>query len=581
MTTSRLVRSFRHPRRAAAALLGALALTIASPATARDASAAAQAPAAAAMPDALRGVIADRLQGSRPDDVGAADWSRAAKLYDDRGHAPLWVQDGALRDRATILVDALASAHEHGLQRTDYAPDALAAALRAAAGGDAAALAEADVLLTAAFSAYAGDMLSGRVEPRRVEPSWHIDANLVDVDSAMRRTLRAERFADALARLAPQEDGYAALVEALADYRRIAASGGWPHLPDGPTLRPGDSTAAVPALRERLRLEGHVPADVAGGARYDAPLVDAVERFQRRHGLAVDGLVGPRTRAALNVPAAERAVQVAANMERYRWLPPQLHDRAIVVNIPAFRLYAYEDGREALSMRVVVGRELADRQTPVFADSMSYVQFGPYWNVPRGIAVEEILPKARRDRGWLARNDYEIVRGWGDDAPAVDPWSLSDAALLSDRYRVRQRPGARNALGRVKFMFPNDFAVYLHDTPAQGLFDERQRAYSHGCVRVADPAALARWVLARREAWDAPRIARTLGDGERVRVNLERKIPVYLIYLTAFAQDGEVAFREDLYDRDAPLRRALGDVAEPDGTAPAVERLRAAARRLG
>ena len=570
MTTSPLVRSLRHARRVAGALAAALALTTGAPALADGAVAAAQAPAAAAAPrGALRDAIVARLQGARPDGVDATDWTRATMLYEGRDHAPLWVRDGTLRDRAAALVDALAGAHEHGLRRSAYPLGALAGALDAAAGGDHEALAGADVLLTAAFSAYAADMLSGRVEPRRVEPSWHIDANAVDVDSAMRRALRADRFGEALARLAPQEEGYAVLVRALADYRRIAAQGGWPRLPDGPTLRPGDSSTVVPVLRARLRAEGFLPdaaATPSGAARYDAPLAGAVARFQRRHGLAVDSLVGPRTRAALNVSAAERVVQVAANMERYRWLPPDLGDRYVVVNVPAFRLHAYDGGREALSMRVVVGRELADRQTPVFSDSMSYVQFGPYWNVPRGIAVEEILPQARRDRGWLARNDYEIVRGWGDDAPVVDPWSLGDAELFSTRYRVRQRPGPQNALGRVKFIFPNDFAVYLHDTPARGLFDERTRAYSHGCVRVADPAALARFVLAGQEAWDGGRIAATLSAGARERVYLERKLPVYLIYLTAFAQDGEVAFREDLYDRDGPLRRALGDVMDVSGT---------------
>jgi murein L,D-transpeptidase YcbB/YkuD len=274
------------------------------------------------------------------------------------------------------------------------------------------------------------------------------------------------------------------------------------------------------------------------------------------------------------VSAGRRARQIAANLERYRWLPRELGPRRIVVNIPAFRLDAYDGGRHALSMRVVVGRELVDRRTPVFSDSMRYVQFGPYWNVPRSIAVEEILPQARRDRSYLERNAYEIVRGWGDDAPVVDPWRLSDAALASPRYRVRQRPGPENALGRVKFMFPNDFAVYLHDTPARALFDERERAYSHGCVRVADPAALAAFVLARRPEWTAARIHRALDTGERVRVELREPIPVYLIYLTAFAQDGDVAFREDRYDMDGALREALGDASPSPAVDAAVARLR-------
>jgi murein L,D-transpeptidase YcbB/YkuD len=204
---------------------------------------------------------------------------------------------------------------------------------------------------------------------------------------------------------------------------------------------------------------------------------------------------------------------------------------------------------------------------------MSYVQFGPYWNVPRSIADGEILPLARHDRAYLERNGYEIVRGWGDDAPVVDPWNLSDAALGASPYRVRQRPGPGNALGRVKFMFPNDFAVYLHDTPAQALFDRRVRAYSHGCVRVGDPAALARFALAAHTGWNADRVDETLRNGRRVRAVLPQKIPVYLIYLTAFEQDGSVAFRDDLYDLDGPLTRALSAAAEPPDSDTLIARL--------
>ena len=581
------VRAAPLRRRLLAPLLGALlTLAAAAPTTAAPSGTAPAAPAArtaggsaagrAVADDSLRGAVATRLGERPPAGIDAAAWRRTVALYEHAGHAPRWVDGTGLRPRARLLVEALGRAHEHGLRRADYPLHALAAALAPLADAgpaDAARLADVDVLLTGAFAAYAADMLTGRLDPRRIEAAWHIDANLVDVDSAMRRALDAERFDEALERLAPREDGYATLVRALARHRAIAARGGWPAVPEGPTLRPGDSAAAVPVLRERLRVAGHaVGADTS--IRYDEALAAAVAGFQARHGLAVDSAVGPRTRAALAVPAASRARQIAANLERYRWLPPDLGRRRIVVNIPAFRLDAWDGERRALRMRVVVGRELVSRRTPVFSDSMSYVQFGPYWNVPRGIAVEEILPQARRDRGWLERNGYEIVRGWGDDAPVVSPWRLSDAELLSSRYRVRQRPGPDNALGRVKFIFPNDYAVYLHDTPAQSLFDERQRAYSHGCVRVADPAALARFVLAERPAWSAERIAAALATGERARVTLEEKIPVYLIYLTAFDQGGEVAFREDLYDLDAPVREALGAPADDPALESLVERLR-------
>jgi murein L,D-transpeptidase YcbB/YkuD len=188
---------------------------------------------------------------------------------------------------------------------------------------------------------------------------------------------------------------------------------------------------------------------------------------------------------------------------------------------------------------------------------MEYVEFGPYWNVPRSIAVNEILPKVRRDRGYLSRNGFQMLRGWGDNAPAVDPRTLSDGALFSTRYRLRQLPGPNNALGRVKFMFPNDYNIYLHDTPSKLLFDEADRAHSHGCVRVADPPALAEFVLHARADWNADRIRTALDAGRRVQVNVRPAIPVYLVYLTAFVRDGEVAFRDDIYSRDDPLIRSL------------------------
>lgn len=540
-------------------------------------------------PDAV-GAALDTLlaRESAPPPLTAAGWHRVRALYaaGDTATRPLWVgvPDGAARARA--LLDAWSQAPEHGVALTDAARAALTGArvaLEADARGAAVtarAAARADVLLTATFAHYGEIMLTGQVTPRAAGADWHIATNTVDVDSALARTLRTDDLEAALARLAPQEDGYATLRRALARYRAYVDAGGWPSLGLARTLRPGDALPGGARLRERLAAEGWLD----GGAKramadstYGPALAGAVARFQARHGLAVDSVVGPRTRAALDVPAQRRLRQIAANLERYRWLPPDLGTRYVVVNVPAFRLDAYDGERRVLTMRVVVGSELETRQTPIFSDSMRYVQFGPYWNVPTSIARNEILPKARADRGYLTQNDYEVVRGWGDDAPVVDPWRLSDAALSSSRYRIRQRPGPQNALGRVKFMFPNDYHVYLHDTPAQALFDQRVRAASHGCVRVADPAALAEFVLAGRPAWTAPRIRETLAAGDRVRVNLPRAIPVYLIYLTAFEQDGELAFRPDRYDRDAPLVRTLGAVPPIDAGADV---LQAVAERL-
>ena len=269
--------------------------------------------------------------------------------------------------------------------------------------------------------------------------------------------------------------------------------------------------------------------------------------------------------------SAERRVrQLDANLERMRWLPRDLGDRAVVVNIPAFRLQAFEQGRAALTMKVVVGREWGDRETPVFADSMATVVINPYWNVPAGIARDEIVPKARRDRGYLTAHDYEVVHGWGNDAPTISPWSVTSAQLaaIGNGYRIRQRPGPGNALGRIKFLFPNDYAVYLHDTPADQLFDERVRAFSHGCVRVEAPVALAAWVLGQ-QGWDASRVRSAMATRDRRPVTLDRKIPVYLMYLTAFGRDGTLHFRDDIYDLDQRLIARLDGTPSEDGSAAA------------
>ena len=523
-------------------------------------------------PDSLQiaAAIASALDSSRPPQLSSDEWKSVARLY-GRGKpgslpAPLWLDGHRLAIRASQLTAVLAGVDTVGLRPRDYPIGALRDAMRAAASPsnatNAAALARADVLLTASWVALVDDLLTGRVDPRKVEPAWHIAPRAFDVNARVQSALDTVRggkpVRDVLASLRQNYGSYGGLIQALARYRALERSGGWAALPTGPTLRAGDVGPVIPMLRRRLAAEGY-STSAAGSDTLDATLGGAIVEFQRRHGLTTDSAVGPRTRAALDVSAAHRVRQIEANLERVRWLPPDLGERFIIVNVPAFILYAFDGGKRVLDMRVVVGDELASRRTPIFADTMEYIQFGPYWNVPRSIAVNEILPMARADRGFLARNHYQMLRGWGDDAPVVNPNTLSNSALFSSRYRVRQLPGPLNALGRVKFMFPNDYSVYLHDTPATSRFEDTNRAVSHGCVRVADPEALADYVLRDHTDWPRDRIATTLRDGTRVRVQLSHGMPVYLIYLTAFARDGEVAFRDDLYDRDTALLHALAE----------------------
>jgi murein L,D-transpeptidase YcbB/YkuD len=517
----------------------------------------------------VRSEIAKRLAGEKPRELRTDEWRLVARLYHGNGEegsaAPLWLDDDRFLPRAHELARVIAAADSLGLERDDYASAAvqrdITAATNATSSTREALLAAADVRLTSSLVALLDDLLTGRVDPKTVERGWHIATNRSVAAERIRSSVAALRGGKSvgavLAELRPDYGVYSALVQGLARYRAIAREGGWPRLGETRVLRRGDSSAAVTTLRTRLATEGYLESPLGSGS-FDDRLAGALAEFQRRHGLAVDSAVGPRTRRALNVSAERRVEQIDANLERLRWLPANLGSRFVVVNIPAFSLYGYAGGARVLTMRVIVGDELVSRRTPIFADTMEYVEFGPYWNVPRSIAVNEILPKARRDRQYLARNGFQMLRGWGDDAPAVDPATLSDADLFSQRFRVRQLPGPNNALGHVKFIFPNDFNVYLHDTPGKLAFDEASRAQSHGCVRVADPQALAEFVLHDRGEWTPDRIRAALDGGRRVRVTLRTGVPVYLVYLTAFVRDGAVAFRDDIYDRDNGLIRALG-----------------------
>jgi murein L,D-transpeptidase YcbB/YkuD len=294
-----------------------------------------------------------------------------------------------------------------------------------------------------------------------------------------------------------------------------------------------DSTARGPR-GPRSRGAAAVAAPGGGAGVYDRALAGAVAQFQATHAIDVDSILGSGTVDAMNKPASYRLAQIAANLERMRWMPRSLGDRYILVNVPAFQLVAYDSGRKVLDMKVVVGQNYQDKTTPSFADSMKYVVFRPYWLVTDSIAAKEIWPKVQEDPNYLAENQMETYRENG-------------------KTRIRQLPGDKNSLGLVKFLFPNDFNIYLHDTPAKSLFDKDVRAFSHGCIRVEKPAELAAWVL----GWPLDRVEQAMHDGpDNHQVSLPRKIPVYITYLTAYISDGQLRFGNDLYDRDDALVQA-------------------------
>jgi murein L,D-transpeptidase YcbB/YkuD len=328
-------------------------------------------------------------------------------------------------------------------------------------------------------------------------------------------------------------------------------------VPDGRPLKAGDtdSPARLDALRARLTAEGYALDSTTRHGLYDKRLATAVDDFQLHHAIGEDGMLGAETLAALNLPAEYRVAQIAANLERYRWMPRSLGARYILVNVPAFKLSAWDSGQKVLEMRVIVGKDYEDKATPVFSDSMEFVIFRPYWNVTPDIAAKEIFPKEEESPGYMASQDMEVYSDHG-------------------RRAVRQRPGPKNALGFVKFMFPNDFNIYLHDTPNHELFAKDVRAFSHGCIRVEKPSDLAQWVL----GWSADRVDAAMHGADNHQVNLPHKVPVYIVYFTTFVDGGQLFFGNDLYDRDSKLVTELQSAALPtDQTREAQRLLRAMA----
>jgi murein L,D-transpeptidase YcbB/YkuD len=497
----------------------------------------------------IEALIQKKLDGPKLDRIDDDQWGHTKRLYKLYGSNPLWLTSTGLHERRTrALTNAILAANTDGMRLDDYPVGALAQAigtLKQTKNPTAEQLATADVILTASYTSLGEDLLTGQVDPRTVAQAWHVDPEEENVDSALVRNLRYEQLDKALATMRPTDEDYAGLSKQLQNYRLTVAKGGWQPIPATGNLKPGApaSPAVLAAVRNRLAVEGIAPASGANNASmiqspqgasapsattYDHDLATAVALFQTRHGINVDSALGKETVESMNVPASYRLAEIAANLERYRWLPRSFGKRYIFVNVSAFKLEAYDSGTKTLEMKVIVGQEYQDKATPVFADSMETVVFRPYWNVTPDIAAKEIFPKGA---AYMAREDMETYQENG-------------------QTRVRQRPGPKNALGFVKFLFPNDFNIYLHDTPNHELFKQDVRAFSHGCIRVEKPAELAQWVL----GWPADKVQSemdNLPDNKSVKV--PQKIPVYITYFTTYINDGQLYFGNDLYNRDDKL----------------------------
>ena len=507
--------------------------------------------AAVAGADAIRAAIDARLNGDENLTLPVERVkSVLAQHYLDGNGAILWVGTGRLDQ----LIERLAAADADGLKPEDYPADYLVRLRDAADLAKPEHAAFTELMFSAFFLTYASDIKVGRFVPTKIDPELFLEHRTIDgpgVLALLERFQDLHTFFDAWQ---PQRREYRALKALLAHYRQVEAAGGWSNIDTGDTLKPGMTDPRVAQLKARLRTSGDYKPSGAQAEEYDDTLAEAVKRFQQRHGLDADGVVGKQSIFALNISVEERIRQIIVNMERWRWMPEKLGDDYVKVNIAGFELNRVQNEKVVRRMNVVVGKVY--HRTPVFSGLIRYLEFNPTWTVPTSIATKEMLPVLKKDAYHYASKGFDLLRA-GDQVS----WEGIDWSEYSSQrfpFYFRQQPGPTNALGRVKFMFPNKHNVYLHDTPARGLFVKSYRALSHGCVRLGEPIEFAHEVLAGTAGWSAQKIQSVLDSLETTRVNLEKPLPVHLVYETAWlGEDGTIHFRPDIYGRDKRLYNAI------------------------
>ncbi|MBT5434934.1 MAG: L,D-transpeptidase family protein [Rhodospirillaceae bacterium] len=502
-----------------------------------------------------------------PDVIESSD-TDVRRFYELRGHLPVWWQGDGWHDHVELALVWLARADTIGLSPERYAAANLAALIDplVAHGLTDEDIATLEIALTDALLTYARDRQTGRIDP--TVTGWMSQTTIArDTPKALVAAVEEGDLVGWITALTPEREGYARLLPELSRYRALAVLD-WPAITAGDSIKPGASDPRVTALRTRLEHLGDLSVATVhdGGDIYDDALVDAISRFQARHGLDADGVVGRKTLVALNVTPAERALTITANLERMRWIPAQaeLGERHVEVNLPNFELVAYEAGEPSLVMPVVVGAP--EHRTPILSDRIVNLKFAPTWTVPHKIAKDEILPKLQEDPTWLATNSFRVFADWGA-TNEVDPETIdwTEMTASSFAYMLRQDPSESSALGLVRFSLTNEFDIFLHDTGARSVFARTERSLSHGCVRVGDPAGLAQFALATEStAWTAQEVDEALTAEETHYQSLSQPLPVHLMYLTAWVDDaGQMQFRGDIYDEDTELL-ALMETADDE-----------------
>lgn len=508
------------------------------------------APPTSALARTIKAGLSASYYGAKVDTVAYSEAQRLYFLYGERHFEPVWLDEGAdgkvtFSPAADKIIAVFKNAASVGLRPQDYlTPDIDLSRLKTT---DPLAMAGLETAFSRATLRYANHLHNGRIDPRSISPLLDISPKPIDQAALLARLAGSDDPAAILAELEPRHPEYLALKKALATFKDTSAERPAP-IAEGATLRPGGQDARIPVIRARLKLPD------SDDTAYDPALVAAVESFQQAQGLEVDGVIGPATLAALNGGLATRREDILANMERWRWMPSDLGDFTVLVNIPEFRLWILRNGQEEYTTRVVVGT--TKNQTPVFSDNIRHLVVNPYWNVPSSIIKGEIAPAVLRNPGYTDSHNMDLLY----NGSPVSPWAVDWRNVSSTNFpfRVRQRPGAGNALGQIKFLFPNKHDVYLHDTPSKALFSRSYRAFSHGCVRVQNPMEFADALMANEPNISRASLEAMFGPNERW-VNPEKQIPVHLAYFTLRVDDaGELHAYGDVYGHNEKLIQAMG-----------------------
>ncbi len=481
--------------------------------------------------------------------AGDLDWQRLRVFYADNDFQAVWLEDTSPTERAARWLDTLQHAANEGLNSDEYHVKAIQALWTAKRIRSKARL---ELLLTDAFFRYSVEVGAGYQYPRVVDNDWYLRGPKVKPIRLLKKALSAENIYLQLDDLPPPHPGYHRLKMALKLYEFYASNGRWIKIPRGRTLRLGSWDYQVSLLRQRLLQEGYMLDELpVDEYLYDRELERIVIQYQTTHGLGADGIVGAKTRKALNVSVNERMNQIRYSMERWRWLPRKLGQRYVMVNMAGYRLYLVEEGKTTLNMPVIIGKLY--RSTPAFKDRIRYLEFNPRWNIPTRIAKEDLLPRQVADENFLKSKNIGVFESWKLGAKEIDMREIDWANISLDRfpYRLQQKPGDFNSLGRVKFMFPNSFSVYLHDTPSKHLFKRSVRTFSSGCIRVSRPVSLATHLLGKENGWQASAVRKMINTYETLRIDLKKSVPIYLLYWTTWVEeDGTVHFRDDVYQRN-------------------------------